>query len=217
MWGLLAFFAKLAAVVPPLQLLAMTFFIGGLTGLCTWPFRPGAARVLLQLPWQVWMLYVGGLFGCHLLYFLAVRNAPVVEVSLIAYLWPLFIVLFSAFLPGGKLLWNHVVGAALGFGGAFIVISKGQSFTFANGLQLGHLVALPYAILWAGFSVSIRKHGAIATDSVVGFCMASAILAGMAHGMLETSLWSFLPAQWFAIIGLGLLPMGALFTRGISG
>ena len=86
MWGLLAFLSKHAGAVPPLQLLAMCFFIGGLFGLGTWAFRPGASHVLRTLPWQLWALYVSGLFGCHLLYFIAVRNAPVVEVSLIAYL-----------------------------------------------------------------------------------------------------------------------------------
>ena len=41
-----------------------------------------------------------GLFGYHALYFTALRNAPPVEAGLIAYLWPLLIVVFSALLPG---------------------------------------------------------------------------------------------------------------------
>jgi drug/metabolite transporter (DMT)-like permease len=211
MWGLLAFLSKLAGGVPPLQLLAMCFFIGGLFGFTTWGFRKGASAVLFNLPWQIWVLYVGGLFGCHLLYFIAVRNAPVVEVSLIAYLWPLLIVLFSAVLPGAKLRAHHILGAALGLGGAFLVISKGQGLSLSNGLQLGHLIALPYAMLWAGFSVRIRKYGNIPTDSVVGFCFACAILASVTHFAVEPSLWTLTLTQWLAIFGLGLLPMGAAF------
>jgi drug/metabolite transporter (DMT)-like permease len=211
MWGLLAFLSKLAAGVPPLQLLAMCFFIGGLFGLSTWTLRKGAAQVLFTLPGQIWALYVGGLFGCHLLYFIAVRNAPVVEVSLIAYLWPLLIVLFSAALPGAKLKLHHVVGAAMGLAGAFLVITKGQGLSLSNGLQLGHLIALPYAMLWAGFSVSIRKYGDIPTDSVVGFCFACAMLATATHFAIEPTLWTLTAMQWIASIGLGLLPMGAAF------
>ena len=211
MWGFLALFSKMAGTVPPLQLLAMTFLIGGLLGVASWPFRPNAIHVLTSQKLQVWALNVGALFGCHFLYFLAVRNAPVVEVSLLAYLWPLLIVVFSAFLPGERLKWNHIIGVVLGLAGAFYVISKGQSFTLANGIQLGHIIAIPYAIFWAGFSVLIRKYGDVPSDIVAGFCLACAGLAGISHFALEETLWSFSVQQMVAIVGLGLFPMGAAF------
>ena len=77
MWGFLALFSKMAGEVPPLQLIAMSFLIGGLLGVASWPFRPKAMSVLTSQNWRVWTLNVGALFGCHFLYFLAVRNAPV--------------------------------------------------------------------------------------------------------------------------------------------
>ena len=211
MWGLLAFLSKLAGEVPALQLTAMSFFVGGCVGMATWPFRPGASRVLFLQKWQVWALNVGCLFGCHLLYFIAVRNAPVVEVSLIAYTWPLLIVVFSALAPGERLGAHHLFGVALGVVGAVFVISKGQGLHFSKGLQLGHLIAIPYAFLWAWFSVSIKKYGNIPTDIVVGFCFACAILSGLTHVVLEPTLWPLSSAQWTAILGLGLLPMGTAF------
>jgi drug/metabolite transporter (DMT)-like permease len=211
MWGLLAFLSKLAGEIPPLQLTAMGFFIGGLVGAASWPFRKVDHRVLFSQAWQVWALNVGGLFGCHLLYFIAVRNAPIVEVSLIAYLWPLLIVVFSAFLPGAKLHLHHIVGVALGLLGAFLVITKGQGVSLAHGIQSGHLIAIPYAIMWAGFSVSIRKYGDIPSDIVAGFCFACAALSGLTHFLFEPTLWPLAPVQWAAILGLGVLPMGAAF------
>ena len=47
----------------------------------------------------VWLVGIGGLFGYHALYFAALRRAPPADASLIAYLWPLLIVLFSASCP----------------------------------------------------------------------------------------------------------------------
>lgn len=47
---------------------------------------------LLKQPAKVWVIGIAGLFGYHFLYFTALRNAPAVEAGLIAYLWPLFIV-----------------------------------------------------------------------------------------------------------------------------
>src|SRR5438046_8093600 len=94
MWSLLALFTAASGTVPPFQLAAMTFAIGGGIGAATWLFRSGAAAALRQPP-EVWLLGVGGLFGYHALYFLALRLAPPAEATLLSYLWPLLIVLFS--------------------------------------------------------------------------------------------------------------------------
>jgi drug/metabolite transporter (DMT)-like permease len=211
MWGLLAFFSKLAGDIPPLQLTGMSFLIGGLVGISSWPFRPGAAQVLRQHSPLVWLHNVAGLFGSHALYFLAIQNAPVVEVSLIAYLWPLFIVLFAGFLPGEKLKAHHLAGVVLGLAGAFLVVTKGQGFGLSQGLQLGHMIALPYAMYWAAYSVSIRRYGDIPSDIVAGFCIATGIVALIAHGLFEATVWPLSTQQWLAILGLGLLPVGAAF------
>jgi drug/metabolite transporter (DMT)-like permease len=210
-WGLLAFFSKLAGDIPPLQITAMAFTIGGLVGVVSWPFRPGAAKVLTEHSLLVWAHNVAGLFGAHFLYFMAVQRAPVLEVSLIAYLWPLFIVLFAGFLPGEKLKAHHLAGAALGLVGAWFVVSKGQSFGLSQGLQSGHLIALPYAMYWAAYSVSIRRYGKIPSDIVAGFCLVTGVLGGLSHLALETTVWPLSVQQWLAIVGLGLLPLGLGF------
>lgn len=210
-WGLLAFLSKLAGDIPPLQITAMAFTIGGLVGVASWPFRPGASRVLLQHPPVVWIHNVAGLFGAHFMYFMAVQRAPVLEVSLIAYLWPLFIVLFAGLLPGEKLKAHHLLGAALGLVGAWLVVGKGEGIGLTQGLQSGHLIALPYAIYWAAYSVSIRRYGKISSDIVAGFCLATGILAGLSHVMLETTVWPLAGLQWVAVIGLGILPLGLGF------
>lgn len=207
-WGLLAYFSKLAGDVPPLQITSMAFTIGGLVGVATWPFRPGAARVLLELSPLAWVHNVAGLFGAHFLYFMAVQRAPVLEVSLIAYLWPLFIVLFAGLLPGARLKSYHLIGAVLGLVGAWFVVSKGQSFGLSEGLQVGHMIALPYAIYWAAYSVSIRRYGKIPSDVVAGFCLMTGVLAGLSHLITEATVWPLTLTQWIAIIGLGILPLG---------
>ena len=48
MWGLLAYLSKLASGLPPFQMMAMGFGIGGLVGVASWPFRPGAAAVYFR-------------------------------------------------------------------------------------------------------------------------------------------------------------------------
>src|SRR2546423_5678479 len=92
LWSLLAVLTAATGRVPPFQLAAMTFAIGGTLGAATWIFRRGAAAALRQPP-EVWALGVARLFGYHALYFAALRLAPPAEAGLLNYFWPLLIVL----------------------------------------------------------------------------------------------------------------------------
>src|SRR5699024_11182831 len=123
-------------------------FLGGMVGAGSWLFRPQAIRSLRQ-PWPVWALGVAGLCIYHCAYFFAIQSAPPVEASLIAYLWPLLIVVFAAFLPGERLRAHHLVGVLLGLAGAVIVITKGGSVGLADGIRTGHVIALFCAFVWS--------------------------------------------------------------------
>ena len=74
MWSLLAVLTVATGKIPAFQLAAMTFAIGALVGCLTWIGRPDAIRALRQRP-TAWIVGVGGLFGYHALYFLALRFA----------------------------------------------------------------------------------------------------------------------------------------------
>jgi drug/metabolite transporter (DMT)-like permease len=184
MWAVLALLTAATGDVPPFQLAAMTFLIGGLLGIASWLFRPGAWRALAQ-DWQAWTLGVCGLFSYHALYYTAIDTAPPVEASLIAYLWPLSLVLFSAMLPGERLRPHHVLGVLLGLAGAALVITKGQGFTLQLGFKTGHLLAFAGSIVWAAYSVLSRRLGRVPTDAVAGFCLATALLALVCHTSFE--------------------------------
>jgi drug/metabolite transporter (DMT)-like permease len=210
MWASLALLSAASGAVPPFQLAAMTFLIGSLIGVVRWLFRPQAAAALKQ-DWRVWALGVGGLFGYHFVYFSAIRAAPPVEVSLIAYLWPLLIVILSSFLPGEKLRLHHLAGVGLGFAGAALVITRGQGFGLSSGLQSGHLLALACAFIWSGYSVLSRRFGSVPTDVVTGFCLVTCVLSLLSHLFFEETVWPRDARQWLAVLGLGLLPVGAAF------
>jgi drug/metabolite transporter (DMT)-like permease len=210
MWAVLAALTAASGSVPPFQLAAMTFLIGGLIGIVTWPFRPQVVRAL-PADWRVWALGVGGLFGYHFAYFTAIRSAPPVEVSLLAYLWPLFLVAFSALLPGEKLKWNHIAGVVVGLAGAILVITRGQSFSLAEGFGLGHVLGFACAVIWASYSVLSRRFGKVSTDVVAGFCLITSVLAFICHLLFEMTVWPASAGQWLAVLGLGLLPVGAAF------
>ena len=211
MWALLALFTAASGKVPPFQLSAMCFAIGGSIGLTRWIAVPQARAALARQPWKAWVLGIGGLFGYHFFYFTALRNAPAVEAGLIAYLWPLLIVLFSAMLPGERLRWHHIAGALLGFAGAALIVTRGESLQIDPQYTPGYLAACVCALIWSGYSVLSRRFSAVPTDVVTGFCIATAILSALCHLALEETVWPASATEWLAVAGLGLLPVGLAF------
>lgn len=210
MWSLLALLTAASGAMPPFQLSAICFSIGALIGMVAIVRNPALIKSFRQ-PWQVWALGIGGLFGYHFLYFTALRNAPAVEAGLIAYLWPLLIVVGSALLPGEKLGWHHIAGALMGLAGTVLILTQGGGVGFGGGQALGYGAAFLCALTWSGYSLLSRRFGAVPSVVVTGFCAATALLSAVSHLALETTVWPETTGQWLAVAALGLGPVGAAF------
>ncbi len=210
LWALLAVLTVNTSPVPPLLLNSIAFSIGGAIGLI-WQVKAGYDwSVLKDIKWPVWVLGVGGLFGYHFLYFSALRLAPAAEAGLIAYLWPLLIVLFSGFLPGERLKAGHVIGAIISFiGVGLLVLEKGCGFD--ERFVLGYALAVLCALIWSVYSVFSRLAGDKPTIVVSGFCLASALLSAIAHLSFETTRWPQDTVGWVSVLLLGLGPVGLAF------
>ena len=211
LWALLAPLGVLTGEVPPFLLTGIAFAIGGTLGLAVQLLRGRPIAAALRVPAAAWALGLGAFFGYHALYFATLRLLPPVDALLIINLWPLLIVLFSALLPGERLLPRHVVGAIAGLAGtALIVLARGGSAeSVAN--PLGYLSALACALIWSGYSVANRRvAGEVSTEAVTGFCLGTALLALLASALIETAAWPSGPG-WIALAAMGLGPVGAAF------
>lgn len=208
-WALLALLTVGTAPVPPLQLNAICFAIGGAIGL-VWIIFSGGFSVLRSIPPVVYVFGTLGLFGYHFLYFSALRNAPAAEAGLIAYMWPLLIVLFSGFLPTEHLQKQHIAGAVIGFAGVALVI-LGGSGGFEIKFAKGYMLAFSGAVTWGLYSVLSRKWAAVPTQSVAIFCVFTALLSALSHFAVETTVWPESLNGWAAVIALGLGPVGLAF------
>ncbi|WP_417544539.1 DMT family transporter [Marinobacter sp.] len=211
LWGTLAMLTKLSGgEIPEFQLMAMTFGIAFLLMCVRW-FRAGHSGMRhLRQPLLAWCIGVGGLFGYHFAYFKAMSLAPAVEVSLLAYLWPLLIVLMSSFLPGESLRKQHIMGAILALMGCWLLIgSNSDGFTMAN--FYGYLIAFIGALIWSSYSVLSRLVKSVPTDAVGWFCGVTAILALLCHLIWESTVWPTGWGQWAGVLGLGLGPVGIAF------
>jgi drug/metabolite transporter (DMT)-like permease len=209
MWSLLAVMTVATGKIPAFQLAAMTFAIGAVTCALTWIGRGDVSKMLRQ-PLVAWIVGVGGLFGYHALYFLALRFAPPAEAGLLNYLWPLLIVLFSSLLPGERLALHHIIGAVLGLAGT-VLLFAGNASGFSPHQVPGLIAAFVAAFVWAAYSVLSRRLKSVPTDAVAGFCAVTALLAALVHALVETTVWPETALQWAAITALGVGPVGAAF------
>jgi len=205
-WAFLALLGRWAAPLPPLQVTALAFAVGGTLGFGIVAARGGLER--LRQPPLAWAHGVGGLFGYHALYFAAITWAPPVTANLLNYLWPLLIVLLSAPVLGMRLGPRRLAGTALGFAGCAVLIGGGADLP--TGSALGLVCALAAALVWATYSVASRRMAAVPTEAVAGFCLGAAVLAGLAHLGFETWMQPG-PGQWLAVLLLGMGPVGAAF------
>lgn len=209
MWALLALFTAASGNVPPFLLSGLAFSVATTVGLVMRVVSPPREKV--AVPPVVWLIGIGGLFGYHFFYFTALRNAPAVEASLIAYLWPLLIVLGSALMPGERLGWHHVAGALMGLAGTFLIVTRGGGFVLDPTYAFGYAMAGMCALFWSGYSLLSRRFADVPTSVVTWFCLATAILSFVCHVLLEETVWPLDAGEWLAVVGLGLLPVGAAF------
>lgn len=210
LWASLALFTTAANGIPPFELLAITFGIAGSVG-CAWLLRPGGGGFsALRQPPAAAALAVAALLGYHALYFIAFSRAPAVEVNLVNYLWPLLIVVFTAFVPGVRVYPGQWAGTFLGLMGAALVVTRGHTLALEARHAIGYLAALGAALTWAAYSVLNRRFAAVPSTAIAGSCLAVGLLGALIHCAGEP--WVAPTAwQWVAILALAAGPLGMAF------
>jgi drug/metabolite transporter (DMT)-like permease len=206
--GAIALWASLATLgvalrhVPPFLLTGLALVIGSVPA---WPL----ARQW-QVPARTLALGVYGLFGYHLLLFIALRLAPPVEANLVNYLWPLFIVVLApVFLPDLRLKAAHVLAALAGFAGAAVAILGGASGA-NTAWSWGYLPALGSAFMWASYSLWTRRVPAFPTAAIGLFGLVSGLLSLACHALFEPAT-ALSARDWMFIALMGIGPLGAAF------
>ena len=221
LWASLSALGVSLSHVPPFLLTGIALMVGSTLA---WPYVL-SDRKQWQVAPRTLGLGVFTLFGFHFLLFIALRIAPAVEVNLVNYLWPLFIVLLaSLYLADVSLRRVHGVAALVGFVGAAIAILSGQSgagtmpvatsAVMAGNAVWGYLLALCSAFLWANYSLQTKRmetNGTGFPTAAIGlFGLVSGALSLLCHWQLEPQV-ALSARDWLLLVAMGMGPLGAAF------
>jgi drug/metabolite transporter (DMT)-like permease len=156
----------------------------------------------------LWFLTSGviGIGGHDIALAAAFQSAPPLEAALLNYLWPLFLVIFTAAAQRKPLTVYHQAATCLGLAGVAIMLAgRGLAFTKIS-LCFGHFWALISALVWSAFSVICSRHGKVSRNLLsIIFLVSSS---------LEILIWLYCfqappaPAQSLVIVGFA----GIFFT-----
>ena len=138
---------------------------------------------------------------------MALKYGPLIEVSLIVYLWPLLLGVFVA-TPGSK--FKAILGGLLGFLGTLSLITDGSGLSINSEYYLGYFFAGCCAVLWSSYSYLMSQFNS-QVDDIGWLSLIVAVLALCAHFYFETTVTSLSVSQWLGAILLGLGPVGGAF------
>ena len=206
MWGALALLAKEASEVPSFLLLAMCFFIAALIMPLLSVVRGKKSVEKLHFNWGARLIGVSCLLGFHACYFIALNHAPVMEVSLIGYLWPMILALLVA--REGRRL-QSFVGGCIGLIAVSVVLGW-DNLDFGSQYIIGYMLALSCAVIWAFYSWYLSNNQSSSTEmswQCLGVAMGALVISMMTESWIFELSWSVI----LAIVLLGLGPVGGAF------
>jgi drug/metabolite transporter (DMT)-like permease len=185
--------------VPAFECLTIVFLVGWLVLTCM--ERPYARRISGSSgrSWIPALAFAFGESGSAVFFLWATHYIPAAEANLIMYLWPGMTVGLGAALGIFHLQLRHVMGIALGFLGAAILIGGGPLSISYVGLGL----ALLAGIAWALYCVFRLRRREISGPFLARGFGISALLCCVMHCLLEASVMpSIGSAAAAAIIGI---------------
>jgi drug/metabolite transporter (DMT)-like permease len=207
MWGGLALLGNGTKGIPPFLLLSMCFLIAAMLMFAKRIISQQAVFTAPSLTLSQWLVGLVGLFGFHFCYFMALRLAPAIEVSLIAYLWPMLLAVLVA--AKGSAL-RAIAGGLLGFVGVVFIVSPDDGMSFSHAHTNGYMLALACAFIWSGYSWFFSRSDNN-VDDIGWLSIAVALFSFAAHALFEQSYSPGTLTEWLGIVLLGLGPVGGAF------
>ncbi len=131
----------------------------------------------------IWLIGSLGICGAHCFMVAGLRLAPPEQVSTLAAIWPIWVVVIGGWLLNKeKLSWVSTLGVMLGFVGVSLVITEGKLFSgFQVYYSLGYAFALLSSVLWTMYVVMTRRFANISSQMMGMYLGVGGVFALIYH------------------------------------
>lgn len=219
LWGTVGSVAKLMlATITNFQLMFYVALFSSLS-LLVLTLLFGKIRIALKTLKEhtLFVIFLGilGLGLQQFFYFTALAYAPVAQVNVLNYLWPIFILILSALLLQEKYSWKLVTSFILGILGASIVITNGQLIHPQVVYTLGYSLALGAAFCWALFSVISKTRQLEPISSVFLFNLIGLLFMTFIMIITDSS-FTISTREIIGTVYIGLFPTAIAFVLWIK-
>jgi drug/metabolite transporter (DMT)-like permease len=202
LWAMWPALAIRTLDIPPFESLAVLFLFAWLV--FDLLHRPDLAdrEPSWRQSWIPALIYGLALAGGDACFILAAHRIPAAQANLISYLWPVMIVVFGAVIGLFRLRLRQMIGLALGFSGAVILIWDGRVSMSISGIGL----ALLSGACWAAYCIFRLTWKQSAGNLLARGCAISAVLCALLHVLLEPTVTPSLGA-FAATAVAGMIPL----------
>lgn len=218
-WALIPVVAKLGQKsLDSHQFLFWSSLVSALLFLMILPFNK-KEKGAWTLSFKKWLsATVLGLLGTYIYYlllYLGYAHAPGMEVLVLQYSWPIFVVILSIIILGEKLSIKKIFSLFLGFVGVIIILTKGavQNLSFQN-IKMELLVVLA-AFFFGLFSVLSKRIKIDAVLLVTIYFITATVAASLSMLLFSSFSWPTTEAL-FPILLNGLLVNGISYLLWIK-
>ena len=203
LWATWPSLAIRTLAIPPFESLAVMFFFGsfGFVSLN----RSDGADIEQSSSKRSWLpAIVDGLAlaGGDTCFILSTHRIPAAQANLISYLWPVMIVVFGGVIGLFRLRLRQIIGLALGFSGAVILIWDARISMSMSGIGL----ALLSGACWAAYCIFRLTWKHAASNVLARGCAISTGLCVLLHFLLEPTVMPSLAALAATAVA-GMIPL----------
>ncbi len=219
LWSLLGIFVKFAGSnLDHYQYMFYSSIVSFLSLLVVALFNKKAKDILsYSKKVLIFLLFLGFLdFAFYLLLYFGYHNANSLEVLVIQYTWPIFIVILSLTILKEEFTKRKFFAVLLGFIGVALVITKGDisAFNFKNINIL--LVVMLSAFCFALFSVLSKKVKINSVNAVMIYFLGASIYSFITMQTFSSFIIPT-PKDWISILVNGILINGISYVFWVKG
>jgi len=193
-WSATPLMLVLTGTMPPFLVGAISYLLSFVLMIAWWLYKGENIASKFNMPSKAYALGMYGVFLYNMMYIYAIKQGPLLEVSLLNYLWPALLLIFSSLLEKTRPDNFAITGILCCFIGSYFVFASRGAITF-SGSHVMMLVGLLCSVIWASYSTLLR-YIRIKSDQIAVFFLPTGLIMLGQHLAFEHILWPATALGW---------------------